>query len=116
MAKKETSLPDYWSVYRAINFQRFSKDKKYIDRKSGKRMQYKFIGEACLNDSLFFHAFSGILWMSFPLLIILLSVMYSRICPTSFLIGALVIIGYHFAAMYYLIRGSHIEISEVKKK
>lgn len=115
MAKKQASLPDYWSLYRAINFWRFSKDRKYIDAKTEKEMTYSFIGEEMFQKSVFMPVFSTCLWMSFPLLVIFLSLIFAIECPASFFVGALVIVGYHFAGMYYMIRGPHIQISEVKK-
>lgn len=112
MAKKAETLPDYWSIYRAINFKR----KEFEDAKTGQKMTYDFIGHDKVKGSIFMQVFSGIMWMSFPLLVILLSGFYFLMTPFSFLIGALTIVAYHFAAMYYVIRGPHIEITQVKKQ
>lgn len=116
MAKDQDTPPNYWSVYKAINFGRMKKTNEFVDADSGKKMTYKFIGEEALRNSIFLGVFSGILWMSFPFLVILLSGIYFYSTPYSFLIGALVIVAYHFAAMYYVIRGPHLEITPVKKK
>ena len=116
MAKKQEILSNYWSVYRAMNFGRMSNTREFIDKDSGKKMTYNFIGEEIMRNSIFLGVFSGIMWMSFPFLVILLSGIYFYSNPFSFLIGALAIVAYHFAAMYFVIRGPHIEITEVKKK
>jgi hypothetical protein len=113
-AKKQDSLPDYWSVYKAINFKRFSSDREFTDKTSGKTMRYDFIGEEKFSSSRFLRIFSGLLWMSFPLLVITLAIVSLYVMAYVFAIIAITL--YHFAAMYYVIRGPHTEISEVKKK
>ena len=116
MAKKETSLPDYWSIYWAVNKHRLSKSDEYTDKKTGKKMKYEFVGIDHINSSIFMHVFSGILWMSPVFLIFIISVLYLIVNPYSMFVGILFIIAYHFAAMYYIIRGPHMKIEVVKKK
>lgn len=117
MPKKSEALPNFWSIYHAINFEnRFSKNREFTDKTTGKKYTYSYIGEDKLRDNIFLGVFSGIMWLSFPFLIVLLSAIYFLVNPFSFLLGAFAIIGYHYAAMYYVIRGPHMEIKEVKKK
>jgi len=116
MSAKKQELPDYWSIYKAINFKRFSKNREYIDKKSGKKMSYEFIGHDMISHDIFMQVFSGILWLSPVFVIIMISLCYTLENPISIFYGVLVIIAYHFAAMYYIIRGPYLKVSEVKKK
>lgn len=116
MTTKKQELPDYWSVYRAINKQRISKSRVFLDKKSGKEMEYSFLWEEKMQESFFLQLFSWILWMSPVLLIIFLSILMLPACPYSLFSAIPLIIAYHFAAMYYIIRGPHIQIMAVKKK
>jgi len=34
MSDTKTELPDYWSVYKAINFKRFSTSREFTDAKT----------------------------------------------------------------------------------
>jgi len=34
MSDKKQELPDYWSVYKAINFKRFSSNRQFTDTKT----------------------------------------------------------------------------------
>jgi hypothetical protein len=79
-------------------------------------MTYEFVGAEVMRGSVFLQVFSSIMWMSPALLVVLLSLLYIPYHSMSLFIGILVIIAYHFAAMYYIIRGPHIKISQVKKK
>jgi len=114
--KNKEILPHYWSVYWAINKHRVGKTPEFTDKKTGKKMTYEFIGAEIMKKSVFLQVFSSIMWMSPALLVVLLSLLYIPYCSMSLLIGIFVIIAYHFAAMYYIIRGPHIKISEIKKK
>lgn len=104
MSEKQQELPDYWSIYKAINFKRFSSDRLYIDAKTGKQMQYEFVNADLIKDSIFMQVFSGIMWMSPAFLIVVISALYLQVCNYSMFIGILFLIAYHFAAMYYVIR------------
>lgn len=79
-------------------------------------MTYEFVGGDIMRNSVFLQVFSSIMWMSPALLVILVSLLYVPHNVMSIQIGMLTIIGYHFAAMYYIIRGPHIQISQIKKK
>ena len=114
--KKTETLPHYWSVYWAINKHRVGKKPAYTDKKTGKEMSYEFVGAEVMKANKILQVFSSIMWMSPALLIVLLSLLYIPYFPGSLFVGILLIIAYHFAAMYYIIRGPHIKISEVKKK
>jgi len=116
MSAKKQELPDYWSIYKAINFKRFSKNREYTDKKSGKKMSYEFIGHDMISHDIFMQVFSGILWLSPVFVIIMISLCYTLENPISIFYWVLVIIAYHFAAMYYIIRGPYLKVSEVKKK
>jgi hypothetical protein len=56
-----------------------------------------------------------ILWISPAFLIVILSVLYAQVTLWSFPIAILAAIAYHFAGMYYCIRGPMIEYKKVKK-
>lgn len=114
MVKKDNYLPDYWSVYKAINFQRLSKHREYVDRKSWKTMKYEFIWAESM-QSVFMQLFSGVLWLSPVVVIFMLATCYVIEYPEAYFYAALAIIGYHFAAMYYIIRWPFLKISTVKK-
>jgi hypothetical protein len=116
MTAKKESLPHYWSVYWAINKHRIWKTNEFTDKKTGKKMTYEFVGAEVIRGSVFLQVFSSIMWMSPALLVVLLSLLYIPYYSMSLFIGMLVIIAYHFGAMYYIIRGTHIKISQVKKK
>jgi len=116
MSAKKQTLPDYWSVYRAINFGRLSGKREYTDKKTGKKMTYEFVGNEIIAKSIFMKIFSAILWLSPVLLIFMFISSYSVYDPIVYIYAAFATIIYHFAAMYYIIRGPHITISEVKKK
>lgn len=116
MTTTKQELPDYWSVYKAINRQRVSKSRIFLDKKSGKEMEYSFLWEEKMKESFFLKLFSWILWMSPVLLIIFFSILMLATCPYSLFSAIPLIIAYHFAAMYYIIRGPHIQITAVKKK
>jgi len=116
MSQKTKELADYWSVYTAINKHRFSKSREFTDRKNGKTMKYEFIGADVLSGSVFMQVFSSILWVSPVLLIIFIALAYISVCPYSLFLSIPLIITYHFAAMYYVIRWPYMIISEVKKK
>ena len=116
MATKKETLPDYWSVYKAINFKRFSSNREYTDKKSGEVMSYSFVGTEKIRGSIFMQLFSALLWLSPVLVIIMMSLFCLWANPFSLLAAIPLIILYHFAAMYYVIRGPHIIISPVKKK
>jgi len=116
MSAKKEALPDYWSVYKAINFQRFSKRREFTDKKTGKKMSYEFLGHDTISHNVFMQVFSWILWLSPVFVIIMISLCYTLENPISLFYGILVVIAYHFAAMYYIIRGPYLIISPVKKK
>lgn len=116
MSVKKTTLPDYWSIYKALNFKRFSTNREYVDKKTWKKMTYEFIGHDILKSSMFMQLFSGILWMSPVIVIIMVASCYALEYPAAYFYAILIIIAYHFAAMYYIIRGPYLVISEVKKK
>jgi len=116
MSPKKQELPDYWSVYMAVNLKRLSHNREYVDKKSGKKMTYEFIGNESMKNSLFMQVFSAILWLSPVLVIFMVSLCYTLTNPMAYFYAILVIIAYHFAAMYYIIRGPFLKISEVKKK
>jgi hypothetical protein len=114
--KKNETLPHYWSTYWAINKHRIGKKPEFTDKISGEQMIYEFVGAEIMRGSLFLQVFSSIMWMSPALLVVLLSLLFIPYFSMSLFVGILIIIAYHFAAMYYIIRGPHIRISEVKKK
>lgn len=114
--EKKQELVNYWSVYWAINKHKFWKNHEFIDKNSGKKMSYEFVGGEVMRKSVFLQVFSSIMWLSPVLLVVLVSILYIPHCIMSIYIGMLVIIAYHFAAMYYVIRGPHIQISPIKKK
>lgn len=116
MVAKKAVLPDYWSAYRALNFKRFSQNREYVDKNTGKNMSYEFIGREILKNSAFMQLFSAILWLSPVLVVFMMATSYVLQNPMSYFYAILVIIAYHFAAMYYMIRGPYLVISEVKKK
>jgi len=115
MSDKKQELPDYWSVYRAINFKRLSSNTHYIDAKTGKEMEYSFVNADIIKNSIFMQVFSGILWMSPAFLIVVISALYLQINHYSMFIGIWFLIAYHFAAMYYVIRGPYLTVKPVKK-
>jgi len=115
MSGKKHELPDYWSIYKAINFKRFSDNSHYVDAKTGNEMEYEFVNAKVIRESMFMQAFSAIMWMSPAFLIVVVSALYLQVTPYSMFIGILFVIGYHFAAMYYVIRGPYLKVSPVKK-
>ncbi len=115
MSDKKTELPDYWSIYKAINFKRFSSNRHYIDAKTGKEMEYDFVNAEVMRDSIFMQVFSGIMWMSPAFLIVVISALYLQVCNYSMFIGIFFLIAYHFAAMYFVIRGPYLIVKPVKK-
>lgn len=115
MSDTKQNLPDYWSIYKAINFKRFSSDRTYIDAKTGKEMEYHFVNADIIKNSIFMQVFSWIMWMSPAFLIVVISALYMPINHYSMFIGILFLIAYHFAAMYYVIRGPYLEVKAVKK-
>ena len=92
MAAKKTQLVNYWSVYKALNSQRFSKSRNFVDTNSGKEYSYEFVGEEMMKQSVFIQAFSGLLWMSPVFLIIFVSLLYLPVCSYSLFIAIAVII------------------------
>lgn len=115
MSGKKQEIPDYWSIYKAINFKRFSNNSYYVDAKTGNEMEYEFINATIIKESLFMQAFSAIMWMSPVFLIVVISALYLQVTVYSMFIGILFVIGYHFAAMYYVIRGPYLNVKPVKK-
>jgi len=57
-----------------------------------------------------------LLWLCPALLIAMLTVIYAKWTLMAFPVGILALVGYHFAGMYYVIRGPIIEYHEEKKK
>lgn len=115
MGKSKEITPNFWSVYWAINKFRFSKDHNFTDKDSGKVLEYHFIGMDKIRASFILSLVSMILWMSPAFLIIMLSALYAQYTLWSFIIGIIMVILYHFAGMYYCIRGPMIEYSKQKK-
>lgn len=113
MAKKEIR-PNYWSVYKAINFRRFTKHREFMDADSGKTLSFSF-GKENEKFDFWLHLCATILWSSPAFLIIILSTLYAEKTLWSFFIGVVAVIGYHFLGMYYVIRGPFIEYHEEKK-
>ena len=115
MSDKKQQLPDYWSIYKAINFKRFSSNRHYIDAVTGKEMEYNFVNGDMIKESIFLQVFSGIMWMSPAFLIVVISALYLPVCSFSMFIGILFLIAYHFAAMYFVIRGPYLTVTPLKK-
>lgn len=78
-------------------------------------MEYDFIHADIMRNSIFMQVFSGIMWMSPAFLIVVISTLYLPVIHYSMFIGILFVIAYHFAAMYFLIRGPHLVVKPVKK-
>jgi hypothetical protein len=116
MSKQTTVVPNFWSVYNAINFKRFSKTREFTDVNSGKVMSYSFIAEERVKQNFILSLVSMLLWLSPAFLIAIITVIYAKLNFIAFPIGILALVGYHFAGMYYLIRGPIIEYHEEKKK
>lgn len=114
MAKKEI-IPNFWSVYWAINKYRFSKNHSFIDKNTGDELEYKFTGSEKIQKNFILSFVSIILWISPALLILQLTVTFSIYTFWSFLIGAVLVTLYHFAGMYYCIRGPMVEYKKIKK-
>jgi hypothetical protein len=115
MTTKTQELPDYWSIYKAINFKRFSTNRHYIDAKTGKEMEYNFVNGDMIQESIFLQVFSAIMWMSPAFLIVVISALYLQVTAYSMFIGIFFVIGYHFAAMYFVIRGPYLTVKPIKK-
>lgn len=112
---KEHLKPDYWALYKAINFRRYSKTRTYYDPKIGKKMEYRFIGADCFKGNILLSAFSVVLWLSPVVLIILPFLPKVTHCPWMLIFPIMGVIIYHFWAMYYIIRGPFLEVKAVKK-
>ena len=106
--------PNYWSVYKAINFRRFSKTREFIDTDSGKTMSYSF-GKYSEEFNFWTTLCGMILWSSPAFLIVIISTSYAQETLWSFLFGVLALVGYHFLGMYYVIRGPFIEYHQESK-
>jgi len=116
MSKNKEIIPNFWSVYYAINFKRFSKTREFVDANTGEKLHYSFRGQDIVNNDLILSVVSVILWMSPALLVVLVSTIYARETLWSFFFGVLAVILYHFLGMYYVIRGPMIEYTREKKK
>lgn len=103
MAKKEI-IPNFWSVYWAINKHRFSQSHTFIDADSGEELEYSFTGMHRVRQSLFLSLFSAVLWISPALLIVFLSAVFAFYSLWFFALGVVCVTLYHFAGMYYCIR------------
>lgn len=116
MQKDVWESVDYWSIYKAINFWRLSANTKFVDAKTGKEYTYTFVGADQMRKSFFFAFFSCILWMSPALIIVYTTALFWYSHPWAYLVGILAVTLYHFAGMYYCIRGALIQIHSAKKK
>ncbi|MDD2566296.1 MAG: hypothetical protein PHZ26_05880 [Candidatus Gracilibacteria bacterium] len=86
----------YWNIYKAINFRGFKK---------GMSMECTFCKENMIVDydlkdkrKLYI---AGISWMALPILNIILA--YFEVI--SYFFAILIVIAFHFSAMYYIIKG-----------
>lgn len=116
MAQKGEIKPNYWSAYKAFNFSRITKNKQFIDKNTGKTLEYNFVWAEKIKSDPLLSLLSVILWMSPAILIVVLSVICSISSLWSFFFWVLAVIAYHFLGMYYCIRWPMIEYKEVKKK
>lgn len=88
---KKELRPNYWSVYKAINFRRFTKHREFIDANTGKTLSFSF-GKDSEKFDFWLHLCSTILWSSPAFLIIILSTLYSTATIWAFPLGIITVI------------------------
>lgn len=111
----QTPEKKFWPLYKAIHQYRFSKNAVYTDPDTGKQYTLHYIGMEEIRQSPILLSFNGFLWMCPAFFAIFIAVLLGTFYPITYLWAIVFVIAYHFAGMYYIIKGPMLELVPVKK-
>lgn len=109
MKVKNCNHDSFWQLYRVINFSRFSNldnGIKYKCDKCGAKCTLKWKWYMKMEENIMKKMATYLLWLS-PGIILIFLVATLRL---NYLVAILLIIIYHFAAMYYVINSGKLKI------
>lgn len=114
--KEHSIQKPFWPLYWAIHKYRFKKETLYTDKETGKQYELHYFGMQEIRNNIFLSVFNGLLWIFPAITTILFVLMLLPVYPMIVVYGILFMIAYHFAGMYYVIKGPMLELRPVKKK
>ena len=104
---------NFWFLYKMINFSHsFNTSQKCPQ--CGKSVSLKMKGEKKVHKNFIMRIFMTFMWMAPVFLIIFFSSYYMESYPWNYVAAIIAVTLYHFAAMYFIIKGPLLKI-EVKK-
>ena len=109
MKKQKCFHDDFWTVYKMINFSHsFNTEKKCPN--CNKKIAVKLKGYKKVENTPMMHLLSGIFWMMPVFFILALASLYMDAFPYNYIWAVIALIAYHFAAMYYIIKGPFLKV------
>lgn len=94
---------DFWTVYKMINFSHSFDTQKKCET-CGKKISVHLRGYKKTQNTPMMHLLSGVFWMMPVFFILAVASYYMEAFPLNYIVAILMLILYHFAAMYYIIK------------
>lgn len=107
--KEKCCHDDFWTVYKMINFSH-SFDTQQTCEACGKKISVKLRGYKKSQNTPMMHILSAVFWMAPVFFILAVASYYMESFPLNYIIAILMLIVYHFAAMYYIIKGPFLKV------
>lgn len=113
MKKVKCDHIDFWSMYKIINFRRYSMKGKCS--RCGEKISLKYLWHDALSKNIWVRLFAWILWMSPAFLIITIAFVLAPIFgPIIYVFAIIDVVIFHFWAMYYIVKWGLVEV-QVRK-
>lgn len=100
---------NFWFLYKMINFSHSFKTTQKCPH-CKKQVSLSLRGQKLLKKNFTLRLLSAIFWLSPVVLIVIISGEYMDIFPWNYVWAVIFITAYHFAAMYYIIKGPLLKV------